>query len=234
MSIQTNYIQLKIADGSSMLAYTASPESITSDTPAILVFQEAFGVNGHIRKVTERFAAEGYLAIAPELFHRTAPEKTEISYTDFPSAMPHMQALTAEGLTADAQAAYQWLTGQPVNKQSIFSVGYCLGGRGSFLANTVLPLKAAVSYYGGGLDQLAGQATQLHGRHLFYWGGKDQHIKTENINTIIQAVEDAGKDYVNVKFSYADHGFNCDERASYNETASKEAWALTLAFLKNN
>jgi carboxymethylenebutenolidase len=234
MSIQTNYIQLTIADGSSMLAYTASPENMTAKTPAILVFQEAFGVNGHIRKVTERFAAEGYLAIAPELFHRTAPEKTEISYTDFPSAMPHMQALTAEGLTADAQAVYQWLTGQPVNRQSIFSVGYCLGGRVSFLANAVLPLKAAVSYYGGGLDQLAGQATQLHGRHLFYWGGKDQHIKPENINTIIQAVEDAGKDYVNVKFSYADHGFNCDERASYNETASKEAWALTLAFLKNN
>jgi carboxymethylenebutenolidase len=234
MSIQTNYIQLTIADGSSMLAYTASPENMTAKTPAILVFQEAFGVNGHIRKVTERFAAEGYLAIAPELFHRTAPEKTDISYTDFPTAMPHMQALTAEGLTADLQAAYQWLTQQPVNTQNIFSVGYCLGGRVSFLANAVLPLKAAVSYYGGGLDQLAGQATQLHGRHLFYWGGKDQHIKPENINTIIQAVEDAGKDYVNVKFSYADHGFNCDERASYNETASKEAWALTLAFLKNN
>jgi carboxymethylenebutenolidase len=234
MSININYIKLEIADGSSMLAYTASPENITAETPAILVLQEAFGVNGHIRKVAERFAAEGYLVIAPELFHRTAPERTEISYTDFPSAMPHMQALTAEGLTADVQAAYQWLTQQPVDQENIFSVGYCLGGRVSFLANAVLPLKASVSYYGGGLDQLAGKATQLHGRHLFFWGGKDQHIKPDNISTIIQAVEDAGKDYVNVKFSYADHGFNCDERSSYNETASKEAWALTLAFLKNN
>ena len=234
MSINSKYINLEVADGSTMLAYTASPENITAETPAIIVLQEAFGVNGHIRKVAERFAAEGYLAIAPELFHRTAPEKTEISYIDFPSAMPHMQALTVDGLTADVQAAYQWLTQQPVSKENIFSVGYCLGGRVSFLANAVLPLKAAVSYYGGGLDQLAAQALNLHGRHLFFWGGKDQHIKSENVNTIIQAVEDAGKDYVNVKFSYADHGFNCDERASYNETASKEAWALTLAFLKNN
>lgn len=234
MSINSKYINLEVADGSTMLAYTASPENITAETPAIIVLQEAFGVNGHIRKVAERFAAEGYLAIAPELFHRTAPEKTEISYTDFPSAMPHMEALTVDALTADVQAAYQWLTQQPVSKENIFSVGYCLGGRVSFLANTVLPLKAAVSYYGGGLDQLAAQAPNLHGRHLFFWGGKDQHIKPENVNTIIQAVEDAGKDYVNVKFSYADHGFNCDERASYNETASKEAWALTLAFLKNN
>lgn len=232
MSIQTNYITLEVADGSTMLAYTASPENITDETPAIIVLQEAFGVNSHIRKVAERFAAEGYLAIAPELFHRTAPEKLEISYTDFPSAMPHMQALTVEGLTADVQAAYKWLTQQPVNQENIFSAGYCLGGRVSFLANAVLPLKAAVSYYGGGVDQLAAQAPHLHGRHLFYWGGKDQHIKPENISTIIQAVEDAGKDYVNVKFFYADHGFNCDERASYNETAAKEAWALTLAFLK--
>lgn len=232
MSTTNNYIKLDIADGSTMLAYTASPAQVTDATPAIIVLQEAFGVNSHIRKVADRFAAEGYLAIAPELFHRTADEKTEISYTDFPTAMPHMQALTVEGLTADVQAAYQWLTEQPVNQENIFSVGYCLGGRVSFLANTVLPLKAAVSYYGGGLDQLAAQAPNLHGRHLFYWGGKDQHIKPENINTIIQAVEDAGKDYVNVKFSQADHGFNCDERASYNETASKEAWALTLAFLK--
>ncbi|CAM3854071.1 dienelactone hydrolase family protein [Mucilaginibacter galii] len=232
MSINSNYINLEVADGSTMLAYTASPENITAETPAIIVLQEAFGVNGHIRKVAERFAAEGYLAIAPELFHRTAPERTEISYTDFPSAMPHMQALTVDGLTLDVQAAYQWLTQQPVSKENIFSVGYCLGGRVSFLANAVVPLKAAASYYGGGLDELATQAPNLHGRHLFFWGGKDQHIKPENINTIIQAVEDAGKDYVNVKFSYADHGFNCDERASYNETASKEAWALTMAFLK--
>jgi carboxymethylenebutenolidase len=231
---KSNYISLKIADDSTMAAYTALPETLTSCTPAIIVLQEAFGVNHHIRNIADRFAAEGYVAIAPELFHRTAPEKMEGSYENFPAMMPHYNALTNEGLSADLQAAYQWLTEQKVNTDAIFSVGYCLGGKVSFLANAVLPLKAGISYYGGGVDQLASQAANLHGRHLFFWGGKDQHIKNENINTIIQAVESAGKDYVNVKFSYADHGFNCDERASYNETAAKEAWALTLAFLKNN
>ncbi|WP_345948400.1 dienelactone hydrolase family protein [Mucilaginibacter sp. PAMB04274] len=234
MSIKTQYVNLNIANGSGMLAYTAKPYTTSAGTPAIIVLQEAFGVNGHIRKVTERFAQEGYIAIAPELFHRTAPEKFEGSYDNFPAVMPHMQALTPEGLTADLQAAYQWLTQQPIDQDKIYSVGYCLGGRVSFLANAILPLKAGVSYYGGGVDQLADKAPDLHGRHLFFWGGKDQHIKPENIQNIIQAVENAGKDYVNVKFSYADHGFNCDERASYNEAASKEAWALTLAFLKNN
>lgn len=231
---KSNYINLTVADGSTMLAYTVAPETITDDTPAIIVLQEAFGVNHHIRNIAERFAQEGYLTIAPELFHRTAPEKMEGSYNDFPAMLPHYNALTNEGLTADLQAAFEWLTQQNININTTYSVGYCLGGKISFLANAVLPLKAGVSYYGGGVDQLANEAVNLHGRHLFYWGGKDQHIKTENINTIIQAVEDAGKDYVNVKFSHADHGFNCDERASYNEIAAKEAWALTLAFLRSN
>ncbi|QJD98284.1 dienelactone hydrolase family protein [Mucilaginibacter robiniae] len=229
-----NYLDLNVADGSNMAAYVAKPENLSTDTPAIIVLQEAFGVNHHIRNVADRFAREGYLVIAPELFHRTAPKGFEGSYTDFPAVMPHMQALTIEGLTADLQAAYQWIMQQPVNQQAVFSIGYCLGGRVSFLANAVLPVKAAVSYYGGGLEKLTEQATQLHGKHLFIWGGLDQHIKPENIATIIKAVEDAGKDYVNTTFSYADHGFNCDERASYNEAASKEAWTLTLAFLKNS
>ena len=234
MSTPSTYVNLSVADGSTMLAYTAYPENITASTPAIIVLQEAFGVNQHICNITDRFAREGYIAIAPELFHRTAPDRFEGLYTDFPAVMPHMQALTPEGLTADLQAAYQWLTEQDVDHNTVYSVGYCLGGRVSFLANAVLPLKAAVSYYGGGLDQLTDYAPNLSGRHLFYWGGKDQHISAETINSIISAVEAAGKDYVNVKFSYADHGFNCDERESYNEAASKEAWALTLAFLKNN
>lgn len=230
-----DYVTLQVADGTSMAAYIAYPENAVGNTSAIIVLQEAFGVNHHIRNVADRFAKESYIAIAPELFHRTAPQGYEGSYTDFQSVMPHFQAITPEGLTSDLQATYKWLTEQKqVNKEAIYSVGYCLGGRVSFLANAVLPVKAAVSYYGGGIDQLVSRAADLHARHLFFWGGLDQHIPAEQIDTVIKAVEQAGKDFINVKFSYADHGFNCDERASYNEAASKEAWALTLSFLKNN
>jgi carboxymethylenebutenolidase len=97
----------------------------------------------------------------------------------------------------------------------------------------VLPLSAAVSYYGGGLEQLAGRASELHGPHLFYWGGKDTHITTDKVETTITAVKTAGKDYTSVIISYADHGFNCDERSSYHPLAAKEAWAHTLSFLEN-
>ncbi len=232
MENQQNYVTLHVTDGSNMAAYTAFPQNKTADLPAVILLQEAFGVNHHIRNVADRFAKDGYAVIAPELFHRTAPVGFEGAYNDFPSVMPHMQALTTDGLIADLNASHQWLTEQGnIDNNKIFSIGYCLGGRVAFLANAILPLNAGVSYYGGGMDQYADKAANLHGKHLFFWGGLDKHIKQENINNIINAVDAAGKDYINVKISYADHGFNCDEKPSYNKTAAKEALALTLAFL---
>ena len=227
-----NHVSLSVADGTTMQAYVAFPGKGINNFPGLILFQEAFGVNHHIRDVADRFAKEGFVVIAPEIFHRTAPAGFEGDYNNFQGIMPHYQAITNDGLIADMKACYQWLTEQLIATDKVFSVGYCLGGRVSFLANTVLPLKAGISYYGGGVDQLAERAPDLKGKHLFFWGGRDQHIKAENINTITGALDKAGKDYLSVKFSYADHAFNCNERASYNEAAAKEAWALTLAFLK--
>jgi carboxymethylenebutenolidase len=227
-----NYIELKVADGSSMAAYVAFPEANTAGSPAIIVLQEAFGVNNHIRNVADRFAAAGYVAVAPELFHRTAPKGFAGDYADFSTVTPHTSKLTNDGFKADLEAVLEWLNTQTnADISRVYAIGYCMGGRVAFIANALLPLKAAVSYYGGGLDKVAHMAPNLHGKHLFIWGGKDVHIKDDNINAVVCAVEAAGKDYINVKISYADHGFNCDERPSYNEAASKEAWALVMAFL---
>src|SRR5205823_12554121 len=96
-------VSVKVSDGSEMRLYVARPEQPRA--PGLLVLQEAFGVNGHIRDVARRLAREGYLAVAPELFHRTAPPGFEGSYGDFGSIMPHMQALTPETLEADLRAA---------------------------------------------------------------------------------------------------------------------------------
>ncbi len=225
-----NSLVLPVSDGTAMHAYTAQPQA-TGPVPGIILLQEAFGVNHHIRSVADRLAQAGYAVVAPELFHRTAAPGLEISYSDFPSAMPHLQAITNDGLTADLQAAHAWLTGQPdVMDNKIGSIGFCLGGRVSFLANAVLPLAASVSYYGGGLQQIKDRAADLHAPHLFFWGGLDQHISKDDIAEVIEAVDAAQKPYVNTVISYADHGFNCDERPSYNAAAAQEAWALTLAF----
>jgi len=216
-----------------MNAYVVVPKG-EGPFPAVIVFQEAFGVNQHIREVTERVASLGYVAIAPELFHRTAAPGWETGYDDFSKVMPHFQALNPEFLANDARAAFDWLqTQENVIKDKIGCVGFCLGGKVSFIANSELPLAAAVSYYGGSTHTLTDRAATLHGTHLFFWGGKDTHITEEHVQTVIDAVRKAGKDYINVVISYANHAFHCDARPSYNREAASEAWAMTTAFFKN-
>jgi carboxymethylenebutenolidase len=195
----------------------------------LLVFQEAFGVNPHIRDVTERFARAGFVAISPELFHRTAPG-FEGSYTDFPGVMPHLQAITERGLDADVRAAFEWLDRAGAAGDAA-AVGYCLGGRVAFVANSAVPLKAAVSYYGGNIPPLLGRAGRLSGPMLFFWGALDHHIPEEQRQQVIKGVGAAGTSYVDVVFSDADHGFFCDARASYHRSAAAQAWSLTHAFL---
>jgi carboxymethylenebutenolidase len=230
------YVNLKIADGTDMEAYTAIPaNAVGRNAPGLILLQEAFGVNHHIRDVADRFANQGYVVIAPELFHRSAPPYFEGAYGDFAQVMPFYQAITNEGLEADLKAAWHWLRHHElVNPANIFSIGYCMGGRASFLANATLPLSAGVSYYGGGTAAIADKAPNISGRHLFFWGGLDKHIGQDQIDIVTGAMDAAGKEYINVKFSYADHAFACDERPSYNEKANKEAWALTLVFFNNN
>ena len=234
--IQTETVTLNVTDGTTMPAYVARPAT-DGPHPGILVFQEAFGVNAHIRDVTERFARAGYTAIAPALFHRTDPN-FEGEYTNFEAVMPHFQALTDDGQTADIYAAYQWLT-DGGGAVAVASTGYCMGGRTSFLADSLLPLKASVSYYGGGIapsegspfPSLLGRAADLHAPILLFWGGQDAHLGPEQVRAVEDALKATGKNYAQVVFSQADHGFFCDVRASYNPEAARQAWALTLEFL---
>jgi carboxymethylenebutenolidase len=229
----TNHVTLKVSDGTSMQVYISLPEG-KEPFPGIILFQEAFGVNGHIRNVADRIAKEGYTVIAPELFHRTAKPGEEFAYGDFAPIAPHFQAITTDGLAADSKACYDWLQQQSnVQHSKIGCIGFCLGGRVSFIANATLPLSAAVSFYGGSTDALTNMAKDLHAPHLFFWGGLDKHITSDKVDTVINAVKAANKEYINVVISYADHAFACDARPSYNQQASDEAWAMTRAFFKN-
>jgi carboxymethylenebutenolidase len=229
-----NNVTLRVADGSTMSAYTAIPAG-AGHFSGLLLFQEAFGVNHHIRDLAERFAREGFVTIAPELYHRTAPPGFEVKYTDFAAIKPHMQALTEKGLADDVCAAADWLSQQrQVRAGDLAAIGHCLGGRVAWIANSILPLKAAVSYYGGGIaPDLVKRAPSLSGPMLFFWGGLDKHIPAEQVNAVLAGLQQAGKPYTNVVISDADHGFFCDERASFNPVAARNAWALTLSFLRD-
>jgi carboxymethylenebutenolidase len=227
MNIRSEWVDLNVDDGTTTRAWVARPDGRTP-TRGLLVFQEAFGVNAHIRDVTERFAAADFVAIAPELFHRTAP-RFDGKYTDFPAAMPHLQALTEHGLEADVRASFAWFERAGVAGNAA-AVGYCMGGRVAFLANSVLPLKAATSYYGGSIPTLLGRAGKLAGPMLFFWGGLDHHIPEEQRRAVVSGVGEASKVFVDVVFSNADHGFFCDARASYHAASAAQAWSLTQAF----
>ncbi|RZK30445.1 MAG: dienelactone hydrolase family protein, partial [Hymenobacter sp.] len=183
-----NSLVLSVADGTQMHAYVARPQG-SGPVPGIILFQEAFGVNGHIRNVADRLAAAGYVVVAPELFHRSAEPGLEIPYSEFATlAMPHYGAITADGLNHDMQAAYDWLQSQDdVQQDKIGSIGFCLGGQVSFRANAILPLAAAVSYYGGGTHTITDLAKDLHAPHLFFWGGLDEHISKDQIKQVIDA-----------------------------------------------
>jgi len=241
--IKTETVALKVSDGTSMNAYVARPAGAGS-FPGLIVFQEAFGVNHYIRGVAERFAHEGFFALAPELFHRTAPG-FEGSYTDFNAVMLHVKALTDAGLEADVKAGYEYLSGNAfVAPGRVGAIGFCMGGRASFLAASACPLRAAVSFYGSGIAPvktamisnpgLLDRAPKVSGPLLFFWGGQDKHITRDHHRQVADALSQADKKFASVELSYADHGFFCDERASYNEEASKLAWPLALNFLKMN
>jgi len=228
------YATLNVSDGTQMSAYVTRPAP-PGKHPGLLLFQEAYGVNAHIRDVADRFAKAGYVTIAPELFHRTAPGFEGI-YTDFESTRAHFGALTPAGLEADIRASFDWITKDPgTDPTRIFSTGYCMGGRVSFIANSIVPVRAAASFYGGGIAPAnLERVPRLNGPMLFFWGGRDRHIGPDTIAAVTGALRGAGKPFVNVEISDAEHGFFCDARAAYNKTAATQAWGLLLTFLREN
>jgi carboxymethylenebutenolidase len=237
MDIKTEYVKLPVSDGTSMRSYVAQPAG--GAKRGLLVMQEAFGINAHMRDVTERFAREGYLAIAPELFHRTG-EGFEGRYDNFQACMPHMQALRDPSMEADFRAAYDWLKSSGGQNLPVATVGFCMGGRAAVLASTSLPLDCAISFYGGGIAPsqsspgLLGRLKDVSAPLLLFWGGKDAHIGTAAMRAVTDALTAVGKSYANVEFSDADHGFFCDARPSYHPASAAVAWPMVLAFLNTH
>jgi carboxymethylenebutenolidase len=231
-NITSQHVEIKVDDGTTMLAWLAQPAG-EKPKRGIMVFPEVFGVNTHIRDVTNRYAALGFVALSPELFHRTAPPKWEIGYNEFSTAMPHLQAVKEASLESDVKATYNWLKSNTTAGDNIACTGYCLGGRTSFLANSTVPLKAAISYYGGNIPTILQRTSKLSAPMLLFWGELDTHIPAEQRNQVTKAMNEAKKEYIEVVFSYADHGFFCDARTHYQPDAAKLSWDLVQSFLNS-
>ena len=228
------FTDIEVEDGTTMRACVARPAS-PAPHRAILLFQDALGVNVSLREVADDFAREGFVAVAPELFHRFAPG-FEDTVLDMARLMPLIRKLTIEGMLADIRAAHRWVTAQSdVDPDRVAAMGFCMGGRATYLANSEVPLAAAVSYYGGGIaPALLDRAPRLSGAHMFIWAAKDRGITVEQHRAVTDAVREAGKRFVDVEFSGVDHAFFQKTTDRYDASAAKQSWKMTLAFLLEN
>lgn len=202
---------------------------------AVIVIQEAFGVNEHIEDVTRRFAAVGYHAVAPHLFHRTGGGT--IPYDRFDLVGPHFAGMSDDGITADLEATLEHVTGAGFSLDRTGIVGFCMGGRVSFLAACRMTLGAAVGFYGGGilkgrseaLGPLAGEIGKMATPWLGLFGDEDQSIPIEEVEELKRLLEaEAPVATEVVRYPDAGHGFHCDRRDSFDEPSAHDAWERTL------
>jgi len=217
-------IELKAKDGTTFPAYVAQPSG--QPLGAVVVVQEIFGVNAHIRAVADGYAAAGYLAVAPATFQRVQAG-VELGYGDEDrktgaALKAAVEALPAPGVMQDLQAAVDYAA----QAGKVGMVGYCWGGLLTWRAASLVDgLSAAAPYYGGGMTSPQESARQPKVPVLAHFGEKDHYIPLDTVQAFAQAHPD-----VTVHVYAADHGFNCDHRASYDADAAKLARERTLAF----
>jgi len=220
-----SHIQLTASDGHSFRAYVAQPS--TPAKSSVVIIQEIFGVNSHIRCIVDDYAAQGFSAMAPALFDRVQPG-IELKYNSADSSRG-MQIATQIGfdkaLLDVSSAITHAAQGTPTKKVGV--VGFCWGGTLAWLAATRLHPAAAVCYYGGQISKFL--ADRPHCPVMLHFGSKDKHIAASEIQKIQQSYPDLPL------FLYDDagHGFNCDQRPDYNAKAANEARQRTLDFFRS-
>jgi carboxymethylenebutenolidase len=221
-----SFIEIATENGESFDGYLSLPAS--GHGPGMVVIQEIFGVNSHIQSVADDYAAQGYVALAPDMFWRSEP-RVELGYTqdDMPKAYSLMQQLTPENTVKDLLATVAALKALPETTDKIGVVGYCLGGRLAFALAATGAVDAAVSYYGGGLPGMLDLVPKIEIPIQFHFGALDTHIPLTDVAKVRDAF--AGRPDVDVfVYDEADHGFNCDTRASYNAPSAALAKSRAL------
>jgi len=218
------HLKLTASDGHTFDAYRADP----TGTPkgGIVVIQEIFGVNHHIRSVTDRFAALGLVAIAPALFDRIEPGfESGYSPDEIQGAMKFVSNPPIQEWLMDIAAAREAIA----DAGKIAVTGFCLGGTLAYGAAVNLPgFSVAIGYYGGMIARMAEQAPKIP--TMLHFGELDAHIPMSDVD-IIKSKQPAVEIYT---YANADHGFQCDERGSFQPEAAQIAWGRTLRFLDSH
>ncbi|AMP02710.1 dienelactone hydrolase family protein [Collimonas pratensis] len=231
MSITTKWIDIEAADGT-FGAYLAIPH--TGKGPGIVLLQEIFGVNEHIRTVAEQYANDGYVVLVPDLFWRIE-KRIELGYDDagWKRAAELMQATDVAKAQSDIALTVAALKAQPALDGKLAVIGYCFGGRLAYHAAADGLVDAAIAYYGGGIQNQLQRADEIKVPLLMHFGAADSHIPLDAVQKIAERFEDNDDVEVHV-YADAEHGFNCSHRASYNQRASVEAHGNSLTFLSDH
>lgn len=231
--IQTKWASIDVA-GSPIQCYLAKPVQ-EGPWPAVIVLMEIFGVNNHIRSVTERIAAEGYVAIAPNYYHRTT-DNLELGYTDRDVVIgrKHKDATTRERLLVDIRAVIQFLQEcKDVSpKDAMGCLGFCFGGHVAFIAAGMKEIKAVAAFYPGGVANMSpgggeptiSHAGEIQGDLLCLFGEEDPLISHQDTVIIEQALKDTGVKHEIIRYSNTGHGFFCDQREDFDPSAAEDAW----------
>ncbi|HXQ24596.1 MAG TPA: dienelactone hydrolase family protein [Candidatus Acidoferrales bacterium] len=242
MEITSGMVQVS-AEAGRMPAFVARPTA-DGKHAAVVVVQEAFGLNAHIKEVAARFAREGYVALAPDLYYRE--QGAVVGYDNLPEAIRLMMTLWDDKIVADMNGAINFLKAQPfVRADRIGVTGFCMGGRVTFLtACKNADVKAAVPFYGGGIGAVAPSertpkapldyADQLRCPMLLFFGENDPFIPLDEVNKIKARLAELKKQAEVVVYPGAPHGFFCNERDSYRADAAKDAWARLLKFFEQH
>lgn len=223
-------VELAVSDGTTMHGHVARPARALSNAPGVIVMQDAYGWTPFLADVTRRFADAGFLAIAPEFYHRDGHGIT-MPYDEELLRKGQRPTLTAAGEIADGEAAYAWLRSETGNDR-IAAYGFCMGGRLAYQLNAHVPLRAAVSFYGVAptFDEVASQHAPL----LMIWAGLDHHIKLSERRNMADALTAAGKKHTQLVFGDAQHGFFCHAREwVYSESATRQSWAISMEYFRD-
>jgi carboxymethylenebutenolidase len=232
-NISGNDVVVETADGP-MRIYEAKPPG--DSRGAIVVIQEAFGVNPHIEDVTRRAAAAGYHAIAPDFFHRSGPGAV-VEYGQFDKVMEYFQDLGSDSaILTDVAAALAHLRAAGHTDSQIGAVGFCFGGRVSFLVALRYALGASVGFYGGGIvtgrfpqfPALVDEVSSLQTPWLGLFGDQDGSIPVDDVEQLRTALSAAKVDTEIVRYADAGHGFHCDQRPDYRADDAADAWRRAL------
>jgi carboxymethylenebutenolidase len=232
-------VSVETTDGP-MRLYEAKPPGEARG--ALVIVQEAFGVNPHIEDVTRRAAAAGYHAVAPDFFHRSGPGAI-VEYGKFELVMEYFQALGSDqSILADVDAALAHLHAAGFDDSRIGVVGFCFGGRVSFLVALRHALGASVGFYGGGIvtgrfpqfPALIGEVSSLQTPWLGLFGDQDGSIPVADIEQLRAALSEAKVDTDIVRYPEAGHGFHCDQRPDYRAEDAADAWRRALDWFSSH